>query len=61
MPSLNGYSRSEVIYLMNALGYDYEIDGYGYVTGQSIKAGDSAENKKIKITLSEKFTEVKNQ
>ena len=57
MPDLNGYSRSEVIYVMNALGYDYEISGYGYVTDQSIKAGENTENKKIKITLSEKYKE----
>ena len=55
MPDLTGYSRSEVIYLMNALGYDYQIDGYGYVTGQSVKAGEDALGKTVKITLSEKY------
>ena len=50
-----GYSRSEVIYLMNAVGYDYQIDGYGYVTGQSVKAGEDALGKTVKITLSEKY------
>ena len=54
MPNLTGYSRSEVIYLMNALEYDYEIDGYGYVTGQSIAAGADVGTNKVKITLSEK-------
>ncbi len=61
MPDLKGYSRSEVIYLMNALGYNCEIDGYGYVTGQSVKPGDNVSNKKIKITLSEKYSEVKDK
>lgn len=54
MPNLTGYSRSEVIYLMNALEYDYEIDGYGYVTGQSIAAGADVGTNKVKIILSEK-------
>lgn len=58
MPDLKGYSRSEVIYLMNTLGYKYELSGYGYVTDQSVKAGDSV-NGKIKITLSEKYEDVK--
>ena len=57
MPNLSGYSRSEVIYLMNALDYDYEIDGYGYVTNQSLKAGEQVGSKNIKITLSEKYQE----
>jgi len=56
MPDLKGYSRSEVIYLMKALGYKYEIEGYGYVTGQSLEAGkDVNNNDTIKITLSEKY------
>lgn len=58
MPDLKGYSRSEVIYLMNTLGYKYELSGYGYVTEQSVKAGDMV-NGTIKITLSEKYDDVK--
>lgn len=58
MPDLTGYSRSEAIYVMNALGYDSEIEGYGYVTSQSIKAGDDVGSNKIKITLSPKYDEV---
>ena len=53
MPDLKGYSRSEAIYLMKALGFDYELEGYGYVTDQSIKAGDIVGNNKVKITLSQ--------
>ena len=51
MPDLTGYSRSEAIYLMKTLGYDYEIEGYGYVTNQSLKPGETVGNNKIKITL----------
>ena len=53
MPDLKGYSRSEAIYLMKTLGFDYELEGYGYVTDQSIKAGDIVGNNKVKITLSQ--------
>jgi len=59
MPDLNGYSRSEAIYLMKALNYKFEIDGYGYVTSQSIEKGkDVLENDIVKITLSEKYEEM---
>ena len=57
MPDLKGYSRSEAIYLMKALGYKYEIDGYGYVTGQSIEPGKDVDNV-VKITLSAKSEDV---
>lgn len=56
MPDITGYSRAEAIYLMKELNYDYEINGYGYVTAQSIAAGAEV-NGKITITLSEKYNE----
>ena len=56
MPDLTGYSRTEVINLMDALGYEYKIDGYGYVTSQSIEPGKDV-NKEVKITLSNKYEE----
>ncbi len=52
MPDLTGYTRSEVIYLMDALNYAYEIEGYGYVASQSIKAGEEVGDNTVKITLS---------
>lgn len=51
MPDLKGYSRSEVIYLMKTLGYDYELEGYGYVKEQSLGPGEAVDGKKIKIIL----------
>lgn len=54
MPNLIGYSRSEAIYLMKTLGYNYELEGYGYVTAQSVKEGDLVGNNVVKITLKEK-------
>ena len=56
MPDLLGYSRSDAIYLMKTLGYDYELEGYGYVTAQSIKAGELVGDNTVKITLNEKTT-----
>ena len=51
MPDIKNYSRSEVIYLMNALGYKYKLEGYGHVTSQSIKAGDAVGDKVVEIKL----------
>lgn len=56
MPNLIGYSRSDAIYLMKTLGYKYELEGYGYVTAQSIKAGELVGDNTVKITLNEKTT-----
>lgn len=50
MPDLKGYSRIEAISILNLLDVDYEIEGYGYVTEQSIKAGSDITNK-IKLIL----------
>ena len=56
MPNIIGYSKAEAIYLMETLGFNYEIDGYGYVTKQSIEAGTQVAGK-ITITLEEKYKE----
>lgn len=53
MPSLIGYTKIECISLLNLLNVDYEFEGYGYVTEQSIKAGESI-NDKIKVILKER-------
>ena len=50
MPDLKGYSRIEAISILNLLDIDYEIEGYGYVTEQNIKA-DSDLTDKIKLIL----------
>ena len=51
MPDLTGYSRSDVIYLMKTLKYNYELEGYGHVIEQSIKPGEDVGNNIIKIKL----------
>ena len=50
MPKLIGYSRIETISLLNLLDVDYEIEGYGFVTEQSIKQGEDIKGK-LKIIL----------
>lgn len=39
MPSVIGWSRSDIIALMKLLNIPYEIDGYGYAVNQSIAKG----------------------
>ena len=53
MPSLIRYTKIECISLLNLLNVDYEFEGYGYVIEQSIKVGESI-NDKIKIILKER-------
>ncbi len=50
MPDLKGYSRIEAISILNLLNIDYEIEGYGFVTEQSIKVEEKITDK-IKLTL----------
>lgn len=52
MPNLIGYTRSEAIYIMQTLGYKYEIEGYGNVVEQSIKEGEDVGENIVKIVLS---------
>lgn len=53
MPSIIGWSRNDAIKLFNLLGISYTIDGYGYVTNQSIEKNTTITNDmNINITLS---------
>lgn len=54
MPNLIGYTRSDAINMMKILGYKYELEGYGYVTSQSIKEGELVGDNTVKLTLQEK-------
>lgn len=51
MPDLNGYTRSDAIYLMKTLNMKYEIEGYGHVIVQSIQPGEDVNERVVKITL----------
>lgn len=53
MPSIIGWSRNDAIKLFNLLNISYTIDGYGYVTNQSIEKNTTITNDmNINITLS---------
>ncbi len=56
MPNLLGYSKIDAIALLNLLDIDYELDGYGFVVDQSIKAGGQIKDK-LKLTLKQKYIE----
>lgn len=53
MPSLIGYSKSKVVSIMDMLGLEYEIEGYGFVVEQSIEKGDNIDGI-LNIKLEEK-------
>lgn len=56
LPSMNGWSSSDAINLCKLLGIEYEVEGHGYVTEQSIKDGTVVTGKeKIKFVLKEKY------
>ena len=55
MPSLVGYTRLQAIAVVELLGIDYEIVGYGKVTDQSIAVGSEIKKgDKVLITLEDK-------
>ena len=47
MPNLVGYSRAEAENLLKLLNIDYEIEGYGYITEQSIKENEEISGKVV--------------
>ena len=55
MPNIYGWSRKEVIELCKFLNIDYEFEGYGYVTSQSISVGSNIkEDDILKVVLTGK-------
>ncbi len=56
LPDMVGWSRSDAERILNYMGIKYEIEGYGYVTSQSISAGtNNLKDQTVKLTLSEKY------
>lgn len=56
LPDMSGWSSGDAIHLFDLLDMEYEIEGHGYVTSQSISAGTIIHGKeKIKITLVDKY------
>lgn len=61
MPSLSGWSKKEVEALMKLINVNYQMNGYGYVTNQSIEPGTVITNDIIlTIDLKDNYVE-KNQ
>ena len=57
MPNMVGYSKSEVIALVNLLKMDYLINGNGYVVTQNIKENTVInENMKLELDLNLLYT-----
>lgn len=56
MPSIINLSRKDIINVSKLLNLDYELNGYGYATNQSIKKDTIIENNMIlTVDLKEKF------
>jgi penicillin-binding protein 2B len=56
MPNITGWSSKDVISLCNLLNIQYEFNGYGYVTKQSIVSGTLVNTKdKLVIDLNPKY------
>ena len=53
MPNLIGYSKKDAVTILNLLGFNYEINGYGYVISQSVKEGSLVDDTII-LTLNNK-------
>ena len=41
MPSMNGWSRNDVVRFCNLIGIHYNINGSGYVVAQNVGEGDN--------------------
>lgn len=56
MEKVIGWSKNEFTIYMNLLNIPYEINGYGYITEQSIKSGSILDgNSLVQVTLSNKY------
>jgi penicillin-binding protein 2B len=56
MPNLTGWSRQEVIEMMDMIDLSYELEGYGYVTSQSMLVDSIITyDEPITITLNGKY------
>ena len=54
MINLTGYSKKEVINILELLNIDYELEGNGYVYEQSISDGEDI-NGKVIVKLKNKY------
>ena len=56
LPNFYGWSRIEAQYVLNHFNVDYEFDGYGYVTSQSVENITIPYNEKVILNLSDKYS-----
>lgn len=62
MPSISGWSKKQVEALSNLLNINYEINGYGYVSNQSVQAGTIiTEDITLTVELKDTYITEKNQ
>ena len=55
MPDLSNWSRKDVITFCNLTNLEYDIEGFGYVIEQNIKANEVIKNNKyLKVKLKDK-------
>jgi beta-lactam-binding protein with PASTA domain len=56
MENVIGWSKSDFKVYMNLLGISYEMNGYGYITKQSISSGTTlTEDTSVEVELSNKY------
>lgn len=55
VPNVKGLGLREAVTLLEKAGYTVSFEGQGTVTGQVPSPGDSCRNKKISLTLKEKY------
>jgi len=56
LPNFYNWSRKEVQFVLNYFNVEYEINGYGYVTKQSVENIKIPFNEKVIIDLSDKYS-----
>lgn len=56
MPDVTGWSTGEITNFGNLIGLDFNFNGYGFATNQSLKPGSKINlNKKVDVTLKTKY------
>lgn len=54
VPNVKGMGLRDALNYLENCGYEVDAEGHGIVTNQSVSAGSSPDEKKIKLTLTEK-------
>ena len=55
MPEVRGMNITDAVYLLESMGWNIAFEGYGAITQQSVKAGDTLQpGSLITLTLAKK-------